>query len=288
MAAVLGALVPGPVLGPSDAVWVYSDTCMELFGVEVDSTLAATAGRTRIAGTVGLVEVDMTAGRIWTTMQRVRKSDISEWKSEKATGAGRHPLLLPLTLDLEDPPLFRETNTLSKASRSMPGCFSGPSARKELSMAIVASGAEPPAYAAAFISATGVAPKSSVAMEFVMQMHTFWILGSLDGIDRANSATAEHVARRILQLQRAIRKNPRAPDFAGLDFYTQHVSMTTAGAPTPDFDKHVAAVQHAEAMIMKPQRLSQEEWEKTGRDTKDKKDRNRNNKDNKKDKKGDE
>jgi hypothetical protein len=155
-------------------------------------------------------------------------------------------------------------------------------------MAIVASGAEPAAYAAAFISATGVAPKSSVAMEFVMQMHTFWILGSLDGIDRANSATAEHVARRILQLQRAIRKNPRAPDFAGLDFYTQHVSMTTAGAPTPDFDKHVAAVQHAEAMIMKSQRLSQEEWEKTGRDTKDKKDRNRNNKDNKKDKKGDE
>jgi hypothetical protein len=284
LAQILGAAVPLEPVGLAGAVWVFSDPCSEQFGSEVDVSLAANMARTRVGGLVGIVEADTPAGRQWTTMERVRRSDIEVWRGEKSTGSGRHPLLLPITLDLLDPPLFRETTILSKPTRKLPECYSGPSARKELAAAISASGAEPPAYAAAFITATGVAPRSSVAMEFVMQMHTFWILGSLDGIDRANCATAEHVARRILQLQRATRKNPRSPDFGGLDFYTQHVSMTTAGAATPEFDKHVASVQHAEAMIMKSQRLSQDEWDAAGKEKDSKKNRG----ENKKDKKDDE
>jgi hypothetical protein len=109
-------------------------------------------------------------------------------------------------------------------------------------------------------------------------VHTFWILGSLDGINRGNCATTEQVAWRILQLQRAIRKNPRSPDFGGLDFYTHHVGMTTAGAATPEFDNPVCAVQHANAMIMKSQRLWQDEWDAAGKVMDSMKNR-RNNKD---------
>jgi hypothetical protein len=101
--------------------------------------------------------------------------------------------------------------------------------------------------------------------QMTAMVHTFWILGSLDGINRGNCATTEQVAWRILQLHEAIRENPRSPDFGGLDFYIQHVCLTTPGAATPQFDKPVGAVQPAEAMIMKSMRLWQDEWDAAGR-----------------------
>jgi hypothetical protein len=95
--------------------------------------------------------------------------------------------------------------------------------------------------------------------------HTFWILGSLEGISRRNCATTEQIAWRILRLQETIRENPRDPDFGGVDFFVQQVCLTIPGAITPQFDRPVGVVPPAEALIMRSMRLWQDEWDAAGR-----------------------
>jgi hypothetical protein len=95
--------------------------------------------------------------------------------------------------------------------------------------------------------------------------HTFWILGSLDGISRRNCATTEEIAWRILHLQEAILEDPRDPDFGGVDFYVQQACVRTSVAATPQFIESVGAVPLAEALIMKSIRLWQDEWDVAGR-----------------------
>jgi hypothetical protein len=282
MAQVLGhvpAVIDIPV---GEASWVFADSSLASFGCVADAALISNPARCHLQDAVGIVEADEGLGRQWKTVERVRLSDLLRWKQEKQTGSGRHPLLLPITVDPKNPPLFRETCLESAPSVPLLAAFRGPSARRELMQAIVASGGEPPAYAAAWLTASGVAPRSSVALEFVMQVHAFWMLATLDGIDLNNSATAEHLARRILQIQRAVRRAPRSPDFSGLEAYVEHVSMTSLGAPTPEFDRHVAEIQKVEAQIMKSQRLSQEETNAANKGRKEQHEKEKNNNNNKK------
>ena len=67
------------------------------------------------------------------------------------------------------------------------------------------------------------------------------------------------MARRILQLQRAIRTSPRSPDFEGLDFYLQHMSDWTGLPQTPGFDKCIAEQQKNHSTFMKNARQAREE-----------------------------
>jgi hypothetical protein len=139
---------------------------------------------------------------------------------------------------------------------------------------------EPPAYAAAWVAASGVAPKYGIAVEFLMSIQSLWLLASMDGVDATNLVTAEHIARRALMIQKAVRRSPRSPDFSGLHSYMEHMADHASGAATPAFDRHVAALQKDEAIIMKSQRLAHEEVEADEKRKKPKEDKkNKNPKD---------
>ena len=71
--------------------------------------------------------------------------------------------------------------------------------------------------------------------------------------------TAEHIARRLLQIQKAIRSSPKAPTFDGLDAYLRHMPMASQAMRTPKFDAHVMETQKTEAFILKQARLEEEE-----------------------------
>jgi hypothetical protein len=261
IAEVFGHVPAVPLLLADDCVWLFSDPSLDSFGTPVPIELTTNAARMRAEGSVGLVEVDTSHGRAWRSMDRILRDDLEAWRQEKRTGGGRDPRLLPLNISIVEPPLYREAVLLSKPVLPLPKQFRGPRSLPEWDQAVVSSGMEPPAYANAWIAASGVAPKSGVATEFLMGVTTLWLLKTIDGMDTTNSAAAEHTARRLLQLQRAVRRSPRSPDFSGLDWYVEHVTVSSVGASAPEFEKHVADMQRVEGQIMKSQRIQVEETE---------------------------
>ena len=120
---------------------------------------------------------------------------------------------------------------------------------------------EPQAFVANYLQTSGVHAKSAVAIEFSHLMFAIYAFTVLDRLDPYQSTTVEHLARRALQLQKAIKRNPKAPDFEGLSEYTRHCSDVVHALTTPEFDKHVAEKQKQDSWIMKNQRSQREESE---------------------------
>ena len=69
----------------------------------------------------------------------------------------------------------------------------------------------------------------------------------------------EHAARRALQIQKAVRANPRSPNFDGLDHYLRHLDFASGIAHTPAVAAFIAQMQEAEASHRKALRHSRDE-----------------------------
>ena len=119
---------------------------------------------------------------------------------------------------------------------------------------------EPITFIQTMISRTGLTPKSSIAIELQVQFWTLWSMVVIDKLHVTKLASAEHVARRILQQLEAVRKNSRSPDYTGLDAYMSHcVDATESLCRTSGLDKHIASHMKDEAQILKSQRQAREE-----------------------------
>ena len=82
-----------------------------------------------------------------------------------------------------------------------------------------------------------------------------------DRLDLRHSSAAEHVARRILQIQEAVEKCARAPEFSGLEDFMTHCSDSGAVISAPKFTAHIADRQKAKSTVLKQYRLAREETE---------------------------
>ena len=65
----------------------------------------------------------------------------------------------------------------------------------------------------------------------------------------------------ILQIQRAIRRDPKAPQFTGLEVYTEHAADSTGVLRATRFEKFVADRNKDDANVAKQNRLAREEEE---------------------------
>ena len=74
-------------------------------------------------------------------------------------------------------------------------------------------------------------------------------------------ALAEHLARKILQQQKDIGRNPTQPDFTGLEEYERHAAGATGEMHAPDWDKYVSDIQRNRSLIARNRRLEAEERE---------------------------
>ena len=70
---------------------------------------------------------------------------------------------------------------------------------------------------------------------------------------------AELVARHMKRIHRAVKRNPKNPDFRGLNVMTQSRLDRATYSATGAFAKFIAEEQKAEAFTMKQQRLFAEE-----------------------------
>ncbi len=75
-------------------------------------------------------------------------------------------------------------------------------------------------------------------------------------------ASAEALNRHVLQVHQAVLRNPKAPDFRGLQLVVVSKLDSAGGILTGDFGRFIADEQKTEAFTLKQQRLFAEEEDK--------------------------
>lgn len=261
--ALIGA---GPAGGAGDhasiASWLFSDIAHPSFGQSVPVDLGgghATGGRD--SGLVLVPDADDDGEPEWTTMERVGNSDVDEWLSDKRAGAGADSRLIRYA----DETQRRRQLPLETVVRL--GQASSPPS-------ILCRGASPrrgddcprqqqpraPAVCKSLARGRGHKVDHPVARERVFHVVTLHYLWSVDHLNGLCLATTEHVARRIVQIQRAVAADPSNPDFSGLDAYNRHYSGSMKGLIyAPKFDSFVAGEQRDHALFLKQSRMAREE-----------------------------
>ena len=80
-----------------------------------------------------------------------------------------------------------------------------------------------------------------------------------DQVDVRNLAGVEQIVRRIIQDERAVRKNPKHPDYSGLEFVLNQTTDVSGAASTTVFNRWYAQTQRDEAVVLKNARQHFEE-----------------------------
>jgi len=70
-------------------------------------------------------------------------------------------------------------------------------------------------------------------------------------------------------VETAVRRNPKAPSFSGLDAYLSYALDETGGVVTTEFQKHMSEQQKAQAIILRQSRLYREESEADAKASRD-------------------
>ena len=91
-----------------------------------------------------------------------------------------------------------------------------------------------------------------------------------DQYDMCNSAGVEQLIRQVVQYERAVNRNPKQPDFKGLDLIMSSVIDESGAVQVRRFEKWLAEAQKDEAIVLKGGRLWREEVAADAKRLKDK------------------
>lgn len=256
-APVIAAPVPGQGSADTQSRWRHADTAHPRFGLEVAPELMWGGDAMIVREFAGLIR----DGTAYTFIENVRETDVGSWIADKREGAGRDARLTPLhAVSYNKRPLFRTAyEGFSAEAQPDADIFQGPGSLDELMQGITGSGLEPQDYIEKLITSSGVNPKGGTAIELRVLFFGLNLLGVHDRLNLPKLSGAEHLGRRAVQILKAIRKNPKNPDFEGLDLFLRHMEGGTATTRTPKFDKFLSETQKTEAAVSKQIRLAREE-----------------------------
>jgi hypothetical protein len=80
-----------------------------------------------------------------------------------------------------------------------------------------------------------------------------------DQVDISSLAGSELLVRRIFQIELAVERNPRTPDFEGLEALLETIAKPSGGLNVPSLSKWFSDHQQKEAFTLKQFRLAAEE-----------------------------
>ncbi|CAK0909779.1 unnamed protein product [Prorocentrum cordatum] len=139
--------------------------------------------------------------------------------------------------------------------------FRGPRALPELLAAILATGLTLTSYWGYWVSESGVSRNAAVAQEVRHALNQLHHAVTYDLVDPSNLASLELLGRRVLQIQRAVKRCPRHPSFEGLGLMLSSSLDESGGIVTSRFDAFVAEEQKSQGIILKQGRMYREEQE---------------------------
>ena len=260
-----------PAASGVDRKWYFADTAKENFGERVDESILSSA---IVRGTLAILSLEGEPPD-YVFIEKVSDGDLESWKESKRSGPGRDLRLAGLKRDSQGKrrALLREMRNLFRSTKFDDWPFRGPKALEEMLDALISGGVELFQAAAGFLRDSGLSAKSAIAHELRHLFCTLHLLCCYDQLDLSNSAGAEYLARRILCIQRAVRRSPTAPDFSGQEHFMSSAFDENGGIIVSNFEKHVAEEERAKAQVLKQNRLWHEEQshaEKAAKGGKDK------------------
>ena len=212
----------------------------------------------------------------WVFVEKVLPEHRGNWLLDKHLGAGRDPRLttLPVPAGARPVPFRDAVVVFERGVEPARPRFEGPCACEEILNFFDGTGMEPSGAMQGYFAAQGISSGSALAREMTIHAHTLWLLWCVDRYQVARSSAAQHVSRRLLQQLAAVRRNPKSPDFEGLEPYMRHVGDLGGMMRAPKFDSWVATSMKDLAQVQKQARMVKEEAEaaaKPGRNGKNNK-----------------
>ncbi|CAK0792870.1 unnamed protein product, partial [Prorocentrum cordatum] len=262
LATVLGIDVPRGAAGAPPR-WVVADPAHPQFGTVLDAVISGADDRFVRRGAVALSMLDNDDGEeIFTACENVPEERHQQWLDEKHSGPGRDPRVCPVRRIGAGGPRRATLDQAMEAHRPQDAddrVFRGPKALPEFLASARASGLGIAGYAGHCITNSGIPPGSAAAHEIRLLLEALRHFIEHDQLDVANLAGAELIAGRVVQMQRAIRRDPKHPNYVGLEDMLASALDETGGVVTSKFDEWVAQEQKTKAAIMKNTRIYAEE-----------------------------
>ena len=106
-------------------------------------------------------------------------------------------------------------------------------------------------YHTNWVRRSGVTEGSAVCHSHAILCESLRLFISYDQVDVSNLAGVEQIVRRIVQDERAVRKNPKHPDYSGLEFVLNQTTDVSGAASTAVFNRWYAKAQRDEAVVLK-------------------------------------
>lgn len=257
LASILGFELPAPEAATKK--WFVNDPVSPSYGQEIPANVYLNDAILISRESVGIVDID----GVWTQCVRLEGPD--PWAGYLRILARAPRTDSRLVGDTRDAEGKRFMSFTDAAIQSRPEEIPGwplPGARsvKEVLNSMRDAGQTSwDEHHANWISKSGVGPKSAVAREHGMLSVCLRILMQFDQVDLTNIAGCEYLVRRMIQIEAAVKRNPRQPDFEGLDAILDSSVDTSGAALAPKFMEYVSGIQKSQALIYKAGRIWNEE-----------------------------
>ena len=140
--------------------------------------------------------------------------------------------------------------------------FSGPRATREFLDSVVAAQGNFTSYHAEWVRLSGVSQHSPAVYSHRHDLEVLRLALHVDSLQAANLACIEQVVRHLIQTEKAVERNPVAPDYSGLGVLTDGTVSAKGVAVTSGFDAWIAEKQKEKGKQMQQERLYREEMSK--------------------------
>ena len=210
-------------------------------------------------GSKGIAEVDGVVRYI----EKIERDKVDDWlKSVKSDEAGLRVLgVYRNAVGVRDID-YKTAVGFTKEKKIADWLDEGPRVVGEHLDAISAASGISVSYRADFVRLSGVAETSSQCHEHRIGLETPRCAIHVDQLNVKSLTSFENHAWRLIQLGTAIGRNPRHPDFLGLDEVTAGPSTSRGVARVPKYMQHVTERQKERATIWKQSRLWKRENER--------------------------
>ena len=253
LANITGYEVEAPGVGAGgsrDAKWSNADPACAGFGDEVPNDALSDPAACIDRDTTGLVDLDPIG---WTLMELVGEGEQAGWRIGKLCGAvhdGRRPG------NSRDKSERRRADFTTAMSRLMAILVVGtphwgPSACLELLESIEQAGQSLTRHQFDWGTRSGVSEKSRISRSHKDWSEVLCDMLCIDELNAAALASAESGVRKILQLETAVRRNPKQPDFEGNGLLTTQMLDESDGAKAPGFASWLSTRHSDEAQVLK-------------------------------------
>ena len=245
--------------GDADAdqqIWVVADPRDEYFGTVVPEQAVTDSDYVVEGGVKGVIEHEeeyrfverIGKAELEATLKKWRAadSDCRIFKVHRDASGNRNRSLA------ESAPMLTEETMVDWP-------HAGERAFKEASDAVLRTSQNWKTYHLTWKQESGVAQGSSLCHEHETLCEAFRFGHEVDQVNASNLSSFELLMRRMIQIEMAVSRNSKAPDFSGLSVVLSSVVDGSGAIQTKGFHKWVADKNESRARVMKSERMYFEE-----------------------------